>query len=139
MEKQQSPWQDTSLLGIVELVFLQENLLPRLEGRHAQVRAAGTAECIPQVALARERKALSVIRFHFQVSSPGQEVLCTSASMGTETVYLLPPSQHLVSVDGRAVQALGSHRNESLSHLVGPCWGSPLSSHKAILTGQIPG
>lgn len=69
-EKQQSPWQDVSLLGIVQLVLLKENLLPRLEGRHPQVRAAGTAECISQVALARERKALSVIRCHFQVSSP---------------------------------------------------------------------
>lgn len=55
-EKQQSPWQDMSLLGIVQLVLLQEDLLPRLEGRHPQIRAAGTAECIPQVALAKKEK-----------------------------------------------------------------------------------
>lgn len=58
------------LLGIMQLVLFQENLLPRLEGRHPQVRTAGTAERIPQIALAKERKAPSVIRDNFQFSPP---------------------------------------------------------------------
>lgn len=72
MEKQESfaGHPEASLLGIVQLVLFQENLLPRLEGRHPQVRAAGTAERISQVALARGRKAPSVIGGNFQFSPP---------------------------------------------------------------------
>lgn len=54
-----------SVLGIMQVVLLQQNLLSRLERRHAQVRAAGTAERIPQVALPRDRNTLSVIKATF--------------------------------------------------------------------------
>lgn len=43
-----------SLLGITEIAVAQEHLLPRFEGRHPKVGAAGTAESIAQVALLRE-------------------------------------------------------------------------------------
>lgn len=43
-----------SLLGIVEIAVAQEHLLPRFEGWHPEVGAAGTAESIAQVALLRE-------------------------------------------------------------------------------------
>ena len=43
-----------ALLGIVEVAVTQEHLLPRSEGRHSKVGAAGTAESIAQVALLRE-------------------------------------------------------------------------------------
>lgn len=66
MEKQRNP--ETSLLGIMQLVLFQEDLLPRLEGGHPQVWAAGAAERVPQVALARERKAPSSIRGGFWFS-----------------------------------------------------------------------
>lgn len=95
----------------MQLVLFQENLLPRLEGRHPQVRAAGAAECIPQVALARERKAPSVIRGNVQFSPPvipffpAQEITCSTASISTETTSLLPPlNTCLVSAVSRAVQ-----------------------------------
>lgn len=42
------------LLGVVEVAVTQEHLLPRFEGRHPKVGAAGTAESIAQVALLRE-------------------------------------------------------------------------------------
>lgn len=52
---------EMTFLGIVQLVLFQQDLLSRLEGRHPQVRATGTAECIPQVALPRDRKTLVIV------------------------------------------------------------------------------
>lgn len=49
---------EMSWLGIMQLVLFQEDLLPRLEGWHPQVRAAGTAERIPQVAISTGRFGL---------------------------------------------------------------------------------
>lgn len=43
-----------SLLGVTEVATAQEHLLPRFEGWHPEVGAAGTAESITQVALLRE-------------------------------------------------------------------------------------
>lgn len=43
-----------SLLGITEVAGAQEHLLPRFEGWHPEVGAAGTAESVAQVALSRE-------------------------------------------------------------------------------------
>ena len=43
-----------TLLGVVEVAVTQEHLLPRFEGWHPKVGAAGTAESIAQVALLRE-------------------------------------------------------------------------------------
>ena len=43
------------LLVSLELSVGQSNLLPRLECRHSEIWAAGTAKCITKVAL-RERE-----------------------------------------------------------------------------------
>lgn len=43
-----------SLLGVAEIAIAQEHLLPRFEGWHPKVGAAGAAESIAQVALLRE-------------------------------------------------------------------------------------
>lgn len=41
-------------LGIIEAAVAQEHLLPRSEGRHPKVGAAGAAESITQVTLLKE-------------------------------------------------------------------------------------
>lgn len=83
---------EMSWLGIMELVLFQEDLLPRLEGWHPPVRAAGTAECIPQVALSRETKAPSVTSSNFQFSSPGIWLfqLLSISAQKTPPFYPLP-------------------------------------------------
>ena len=45
-------------LGIIEVAVAQEHLLPRSEGRHPKVGAAGTAESIAQVTLLKEETVI---------------------------------------------------------------------------------
>lgn len=47
-----------SFLGITESVTAQEHLLPRFEGWHPEVGAAGTAESVAQVAVSTSRLGL---------------------------------------------------------------------------------
>lgn len=58
-----------TFLGIMQLVLFQQDLLSRLEGRHPQVRATGTAECIPQVAISTGRFGLRALLLLFQLFS----------------------------------------------------------------------
>ena len=77
-----------SLPGISEIAIAQECLLPRFEGWHPKVRAAGTAESITQVEIS--------------TSPLGLELTCSlafsfsSASVRPQVQFFLffPPSSH---------------------------------------------
>ena len=45
-------------LGIMEVASAQEHLLPRFEGWHPEVGAAGTTESVAQVALLKEETVI---------------------------------------------------------------------------------
>lgn len=95
-ERSFSGHSEMTFLGIMQLVLFQQDLLSRLEGRHPQVRATGTAECIPQVALPRNRKTLSVIiailSFLFLLCSFHLETLPALQHMPAQK----PPPFHLL-------------------------------------------